>query len=241
MSLTTDMPTTIRAWSHSRWGNFEKCKLRAKLLYIDKLEEPRPPLRPGQTEYANDRGQRIHKAAELFVRGGVELIPELHHFKAEFEDLRSRFGAGGVSLEGEWAHNEAWLPVAYFSDDAWFRLAIDALVFMDPTWAVVIDYKSGRRSGNELKHAEQTQLYTVSTLLRYPEVQRVTTELWYVDEDDLARQDFTRDQGMRFFNRWNKNGLEFTHATDFPPNPNKFSCQYCRFGPKGSGVCTVGV
>ena len=67
----------IKAWSYSRLVDFEQCKLRAKLKYIDRIPEPARPLPPGKTEHANDRGTRIHDAAERFVRGGVELIPEL--------------------------------------------------------------------------------------------------------------------------------------------------------------------
>lgn len=233
----------IRTWSYSRWENFSKCKLRAKLLYVDKLEEIRPPLREGQLEYANDRGTRIHEAAELYVRGGVELLHELRSFAPEFGRLRELYAAGKVSLEGEWGADSSWLPVAFKSSDVWLRLKLDALVWLTPAHAVVIDYKTGRRAGNELKHAEQTQLYTVNTLMRYPEVQRVTTELWYTDINDLARVEYTREQGLRFLKTWNQRGAEILSCQDFPANPNRYSCMYCRFGPspKGSGVCTQGV
>lgn len=231
----------IKSWSHSRAVEFDKCNLRAKFLIIDRLKEPERPLKEGQTEQANDRGQRIHEAAELFVRGGVELIPELKDFQPEFSALRTLFSEGHASLEGEWGFNNAWQPVGYMSSDCWLRLKLDAMVMMDPKWAVVIDYKSGRRSGNELKHAGQTQLYTVATLLKYPEIERVTTELWYVDQNELTRVEYTREQGMRFFKVWNDKGIKMTTATEFLANPNKFSCQWCRFGPKYNGPCKVGV
>lgn len=243
--LDTQEPLTedpmIKAWSHSRLSNFESCKFRAKLLYVDKLEEPRGELKPGQTEYANDRGTRIHEAAELYVRGGVELIDELKDFREEFTELRKLFAQGKVSLEGDWAMDDAWRPTAWKSSDTWGRLKLDALVLLNPQHAVVIDYKSGRRSGNELKHAEQTQLYTVATLTRYPDVERITTELWYTDQNDLARVEYTRDQGMRFLKKWNERGLALTTCDTFPPNPNRYSCRFCHFGPKDGGPCTVGV
>jgi CRISPR/Cas system-associated exonuclease Cas4 (RecB family) len=112
---------------------------------------------------------------------------------------------------------------------------------MSPEWAVVIDYKTGRRDGNQLKHAEQTQLYTVGTFMKYPKLERVTAELWYPDENDLARVEYTREQGMKFFKRWNQRGIEITSTTDFPANPNKFSCQFCHLGPRNDGPCKVGV
>ena len=78
----------IKAWSYSRLVDFEQCKLRAKLKYIDRIPEPARSLPPGKTEHANDRGTRIHDAAERFVRGGVELLPELKSFSTEFHDLQ---------------------------------------------------------------------------------------------------------------------------------------------------------
>src|SRR5690606_8448838 len=65
----------IKSWSYSRLTGLEQCALRAKLAYIDRIPEPERPLPPGKTEHANDRGTRIHLAAELFVRGEAELIP----------------------------------------------------------------------------------------------------------------------------------------------------------------------
>jgi hypothetical protein len=112
---------------------------------------------------------------------------------------------------------------------------------MAPDWACVIDFKTGRRGGNELKHAEQIQLYTVATLLRNPKLARVTTELWYLDENRVHRVEYSREQGMRFYANWNKRGVDITSDTTFKPNPNKYSCLFCRFGPKNDGPCLVGV
>lgn len=233
----------IKSWSHHREGNFRQCKFRAKLLYIDKLDEDklRPPPKDPTAEQPFERGIRLHDLAEGYVRHGQELPADFASFRPEFEALSAKYKEGKVSLEGEWAHDLDWAPCSWHGDVAWLRLKIDALVFVEPTHALVIDYKTGKRSGNELKHAEQVQLYTLCTLLRYPAVDKVTTELWYTDIDDLARTEYTREQGIRFLKIWDKRGRAVTEEEDFPPNPNKFSCQWCYFGKKGSGVCTVGV
>lgn len=231
----------IKAWSFSRLSEFEKCKLRAKLLFIDKLEEPKRPLPPGKTEYANDRGTRVHTAAEAFVRGGIELIEELHKFRPEFEKLREQYAQGLVSLEEEWAFNDAWQPTGWFSADCWARIKCDATVLAEDRHLVVIDHKTGKKTGNEIKHAEQMALYQLAAFLRNPEIEKVTVELWYLDQDDLSRSVYTREQGMRHLKRFNERGLAMTTEEDFQPNPNPYTCRFCMFGPKGSGVCTVGV
>jgi hypothetical protein len=235
------MAQRIKAWSYSRLGDFEACKLRARLKYVDRIPEPARPLPPGKTEHANDRGTRIHEAAELFVKGGVELIPELEPFMDELVALRGLYAEGKVSLEGEWAIDKEWNPVAWGSSDAWARIKLDAFVRLSKTHAVVIDYKTGKKWGNEIKHAEQTQLYQLAAFLRYPELEVIDVELWYTDQDDISHMKFTRAQGMRFFRNFNERGIAMTSAEEFPPNPNIHSCKWCPYGPRGTGDCTVGV
>lgn len=237
--LESDM--TIKAWSYSRLVDFEQCKLRAKLKHIDRIPEPARPLPPGKTEQPNDRGTRIHTAAEYFVQGGVELLPELRSFKEEFYSLRDLYSQGKVSLEGEWAVDKGWEPVAWRSNEAWARIKLDAFVRMSKTHGVVIDYKTGKKFGNEIKHAEQCQLYQLAAFLRYPELEVVDVELWYTDQDDLTHMRYTREQGLRFFRNFDRRGIAITDATEFPPNPNLFSCRWCPYGPRGTGHCSVGV
>ncbi len=231
----------IKAWSYSRLVDFEQCKLRAKLKYIDRIPEPARPLPPGKTEHANDRGTRIHDAAERFVRGGVELVPELKAFSTEFHDLRNKYEHGMVSLEGEWAINKDWEPVAWGDRDAWARIKLDAFVRLSKTHAVVIDYKTGKKYGNEVKHAEQTQLYALTTFLRYPLLETVGTELWYPDAKELTHTAYTRQQALLLRRAWDKKGQSVTTCTSWPANPNIYSCQWCAYGPWGTGHCPEGV
>jgi hypothetical protein len=231
----------IKAWSYSRLSVFEQCPLRAKLAYIDKIPEPERPLPPGKTEHANDRGTRIHEAAEMFVRGGVELLPELQSFKDEFENLRSLYHKGKVSLEGEWGITQEWKPVAWMDRNVWLRVKLDAMVRLDPEQAVVIDYKTGKKAGNEVKHAEQGQLYAVGTANRNPEIEQVTVEFWYTDQDDITSKTYDLGEIDTFRQKFHERGIRITSATDFEPRPNMFNCRWCPYGPKGTGHCKVGI
>lgn len=234
----------IISWSHSSLGNFEKCKLLAKLKHLDRIPEPDRPLRPGQTEHANDRGSRIHDWAENYVNGTHPAqIPEMRKFAVEFEHLRHLYAKGLVSLEGEWAVDKNWEVAEWRT--GWHRSKIDAIVLPDAYSAIIIDYKSGKRFGNEVKHAEQTQLYALNAVMRYPKIETITTELWYVDTDEIASATFSREQILRTKASWNRRGTIMTTATEFPPNGNVFSCQWCLYGKRpdgqGTGDCTAGV
>lgn len=233
--------TQIAAWSYSRISVFEQCKLRAKLAYVDRIPEPPRPLPPGKTEHANDRGTRIHEAAEMFIKGGVELLPELNSFKAEFLRLRDLYKQGKVALEGEWAVDREWTPTSWKSSDAWARVKLDAFVRLSKKHAVVIDYKTGKRFGNEIKHAEQGQLYQLAAFLKYPKLDTIDVELWYTDQNELSHMQYTREQGLRFFRNFDNRGKTMTSEQLFPANPNIFSCRWCPYGPKGTGHCTKGI
>ncbi len=230
----------ISSWSHSKLGDFEKCKFLAWLKHDQKIPEPERPLPPGKTEHANDRGTRIHQACEDYVNGKADAqIKEMAKFAAEFEHLRHLYLSGIVSLEGEWAVDQNWVPTDWRT--GWHRSKVDAIVLPDKYSAIVIDYKSGKRFGNEIKHAEQTQLYALNAVLRYPEIEEVTTELWYLDVDELTRATYTRAQILRFKPGFDKRGTALTTCTSFPPNPNVYSCQWCQYGPWNGGQCKDGV
>lgn len=230
----------MKSWSFSSLGDFEKCRYYSYLKRVQKIPEPERPLPPGKLEHANDRGTRIHDHAEQFVRGKEKYaLPEMRSFETEFLSLQNSFKAGMVSLEGEWGMNAQWEPADWKA--AWLRLKLDALVFLSPREAVAVDYKTGRKFGNEVKHAEQLQLYQLVTFLRYPQLETIHAELWYLDQDELTSMTYQRHQGLRFQHKWNQRANTMMKAVDFPPNPNVYSCKYCMYGPKGSGVCERGV
>lgn len=231
----------IKAWSYSRLTTFEQCPLRAKIAYVDRIPEPERPLPAGKTEHPNDRGTRIHEAAELFVKGGVELITELKDFKDEFENLRSLYAAGQVSLEGEWGINREWMPVGWMAREVWCRVKLDAMVRLSDTQAVVIDYKTGKKAGNEVKHAEQTQLYAIATMDRFPSMEIITAELWYTDQNDMTSFEFTREDIERYRERYDARGEKMTSETEFVARPSIFNCKWCPYAPNATGHCEVGV
>lgn len=233
----------INAWSYSRLSVFEQCRFRAKLAYIDKIPEPERLLPPGKTEHANDRGTRIHEAAEKYIRGDVaDIPPELTSYALEFQRLRDLYMQGKVSLQGEWAIDRDWSPVPWNSPKVWGRIKLDAFVRLSKQHAVVIDYKSGKKFGNEIKHAEQCQLYQLASFMRYPELEMIDVELWYTDKNDITHMRYSREQGLRFFTNFNNRGSALTDALLFPHNPNRYSCQWCPYHPiRGSGHCQKGV
>ena len=161
-----------------------------------------------------------------------ELPPGTAH-TGSARKLPERGREGDIVLVGKKVY--LWVP-------AWLRLKLDAMVMHDEYTATVIDFKSGRKFGNEVKHAEQLQLYQLVTFLRYPKLETVFAELWYLDQkegENLTSQKFMRSQGLRFKPRFHQRGDALTTCDTWPPNPSRFACQWCRYDI--SGHCSVGV
>jgi len=220
------------SWSFSKLLVHDSCPLRYKLQHLDRV----PDLQP---KTAADRGTAIHQEAEDYVRGIGPFTNNLRHFKADLGALAEHYREGRVVCEGEWGYTRDW-AVGDWST-AWLRLKCDAVCFLNPTHAVVIDYKTGARFGNEIKHARQLQLYAVCALIRFPDIEKVTCELFYFDQNELASFEMKRSQLKKYLTQFDKDGRGITEAKDFPPRPSIIACKYCSYAPHKQGDCKFGV
>jgi len=242
----------IKSWSYSALDKYETCPYMMKLNRVDKVPElDRGPPPPGMKEWPNDRGNRVHDAAEMFVRGErTDLIKELKHFEPEFHKMKELYESEMVALEDMWCYDENWCAVDKEDfKNIWLRVKLDAGVFINEAHAALIDYKTGKKFGNEIKHAKQGQLYAISMFMRYPELLVVEVEFWYLDHNLMYRQKYTRKQCLIFWRTWNAKGKRMTSDTEFDANPNAHNCRFCPYGPeessnkwvKKNGKCKFGV
>ena len=229
----------IKGWSYSKLKNFEKCPYRIFLSGVKK--EPYPP----QDESApNVRGEKIHKEAEQFIKGEVNTLPaSLKKFKDEFIRLREDYQEGTVKIEDEWAFDEEWTVIHdWWGKNVWLRVKTDVIEFFDNTAAVIIDWKTGKRFGNEVPHTQQGQLYAIAAFMRYPQLDAVEVQFAYLDEGKTTKKIYRRDQVAAFLTRFLERAQKLTTCVSFQPKPNIHNCQWCPYGPeKGTNVCTYGV
>lgn len=230
----------VTAWSFSRLSNFERCPYSVFLSSVQK--EPGPEKDPNK-EAANDRGSRIHESAEDFVQGKTKtLAKELKKVEKDLNMYRDMYEEGIVEVEGDWGFTQDWETCGYYDDNVWLRVKCDVVIRHDAETATVVDYKTGKSFGNEVKHISQGQLYAIATFMRYPELQRIDVEFLYTDEGKSKRKSYTRDKIIKPLEKFNKRGLAVTTCISFQPKPNVHNCRWCDYGPnKGTGVCTYGV
>ena len=216
----------VTAWSFSSLKNFEECQYRIYLKGVLKIKE--------EDSVAGARGQKIHDLAEQFVRGNIDKIPkELSKFSAKFERLQQRFHNQSegfpITLEENWGFTSQWAPTGWVGNDTWCRQKLDAFVTESTTGATVIDYKTGRKFGNELKHGEQGLHYAIGSFMRYPHLDFVRTEFWYLDKGEELVKNYTRERALLHLPKIHQRGIIMTTTTEFHPNPSRNNCRWCSY------------
>jgi len=230
---------SIPTWSFSSLSKYEQCPYQAYLKRIKRVETNEQP---------NDsplvRGNRIHDEAEQYVDGRLPDMPKsIKKFTSQFKGLRELYVDGQVTLEQGWGFDSNWEPCTY--DDwgtVWHQSKLDALIQHDETTFTIVDYKTGKSWGNEVKHTMQGVLYAVALMCLYPQAESITVEFWYLDEGKTKRRTYNRSQLLPQMASFNRRGVAMTSATEFPPKANKMNCLYCDYGVnKGNGKCQYAV
>lgn len=238
------------AWSNSRANVYRQCPRHAQLKHLRKTPELPRALPPGKREHAHTRGKRIHDHAELVVKQGAALSSELRHFKKEILAAQELYQEHPelVETENTWCFDREWVPIPNTKEryeDIWLRIIIDLNITTSSESRLLVDYKSGKKYGNEIKHHEQMMLYTLATFIKFPEVEEVTAELWYLDVNELSQVTMTRDKALALFPKFNNLGLKITSDTIFEPKPSQSACRFCpyRTGANkwlvGTGDCNL--
>lgn len=228
----------ITAWSFSRLSNFERCPYSVYLASIAK--EPGPVR---DETHPAERGTKIHKEAEDYVQGLTEKLPHsLRKLEPEFKMLKSMWDDGILEIEQDWGFDIDWKSCGFFDKQVWLRVKCDVVIHHDKEQATVIDHKTGKSFGNEVKHISQGQLYAIATFMKYPELQRIDVEFYYIDEGKTKKKSYSRNKIIKPLEKFNRRGLAVTQCISFQPKPNVHNCMWCDYGPnKGTGICTFGV
>ena len=235
----TIFPPPIKRWSFSALKDFEACPYRIYLKRVERAPEPEPD---GSSETPLERGDRIHLAAERFVKGEAPMIKELSKFAQRLEKLREQYAEGLVEVEQKWGFGLEWEQREWSDKDCWALVKCDVVVHGSKNAAWVIDYKTGKSRNKEVPHRQQLQLYGLATLLRYPQIEIANTSLWYTDEGKETKASYSRAQIAPLLSRWEQRAKRLTEATTFPPKANKGNCKYCSYGVfVGTGVCPYAV
>jgi hypothetical protein len=211
----------VKVWSFSTLKDFEACKYRTYLSKVEKMPHP-------GSNQAMDRGNRVHDAAEKYVVGETDtLIKELEKFETSLGRLREQYLEGIIEVEQNWGFTAEWKTVSWRDASLWCRMKLDVLVRDGEDSAYVIDYKTGKKFGNEIKHTDQGLSYAIGTIMRYPQIKTVQVEFWYTDQGETLKKLFNRNQLMLLVPHLEERAHRMTSCTNFEPSPSVHTCKWC--------------
>lgn len=231
----------IKRWSFSSLHQDEKCPFATYLKYVEKVPSP-----PRDENHPSERGTRIHAEAERFVKGEIDqLTPLTRKISEDLHRLREKYQTGLIRVEEKWGFTrDEWDPVSWSDERCCAMVRCDVVdEDCDGGGTIeVIDYKSGKRMGNEVKHMQQMQLYAIATLMKYPEKRLVKTTLLYTDEGKRFSKTMDRSALPVLLGRWEERANKLLNRLVFPPKPNRANCRFCDYGVQnGNGHCPYAV
>ena len=215
------------ATSYSRWSTHQKCGLKYKFAYQDKIQVDRGPPAPAML-----RGTRLHDSAEAYVLGATDLDPELEYFAKWLHGLRENYVC---HPERKWAFDVEGNICDFDAEEGFLRGVWDLLVEPE-SWEQpldVMEYKSGKIYDG---HKHQRHLYGLAGLLHFPEAESVRVRTVYFDKQTFHEETWTRKQVSEMLEKWeNWVNLMYMENT-WIPNPS-WSCKYCEFSRNSGGPC----
>ena len=231
------MQETFTKWSWSMLQVYRNCHYEARLKYLEHSPEP-----PRDSDDRRDRGSARHKMAEDFVLADDAPFPEeLVKFEGPLTDARNvrRDKLGDVHIERKMFFDQNWQPCQ--EEGRWLIVIPDLSITVPKQFDLTVDYKTGKRYGNELKHYGQCELYSIAAWIEHPEFPEQEAELWYLDQKEIWPITYTVAQLSKAQVRLDKEVHLMMADKVHRPNPSKATCKYCPFSPRGTGACPVGV
>lgn len=201
-------------WSYSSLSLFQQCPKKYHHLRVLKdIKEPPSE----QMRY----GLEVHKAAEEYVRDGVELPPAFEFMRASLDALKE--------LPGE-KHCEIKLgltrdlePCGFFDKDVWWRGIADFLV-INGDEARVLDYKTGK---DKYADTKQLEILALAVMKKFPRVTKVKGGLLFVIHSNFIKTKYDKEKEMEMWNKWlmETNKLELAYEKGVWNAKQNFTCK----------------
>lgn len=236
-------PKAFTSWSFSRYSDYKRCPLAAKLKHLDKIAEPKND--------AMQRGADVHDEAEAYLKGTIAKLPiVLINFQDEFKKLRTLYKkrAVGIIVEDTWAFTNTWDRTEWNNWLAcWVRIKLDCAHVIDENVMIVTDWKTGKfRPELNEEYIEQLELYALAALILHPWVEEVRPRLVYLDAKEIYPSDdkpivYRQADVEKLKKLWERRTKAMFVDKKFAPKAND-KCKWCFYGQSGKakggpGLC----
>lgn len=191
-----------------------------------------------------ERGTNLHDWIESYLQGRLQVLPaDVKHHREYIDEVRTLRESGmTIMTEVPWYFERQYIPCT--KEERRIIVKSDLFYFVSPTAGVLDDWKTGRRDGNEAKHARQLKRYAIAAFMRYPDLQYMTCSARYLDKNDIFTRGYTREQAMAFFKTEENLLRRYFFDRKCMPKPNRINCKGCDSNkPDEEGVyeCDYGV
>ena len=218
----------FKTWSYSALETYRQCPLRAKLRYIDKIADP-------GNKYSK-RGSDIHDQLEKVVKEGAPVPKEAEFFAPLLYSLAEQNPTCEkmFMFDSNWKHTDD-------RNKVWLYVKQDLMVVQPGEFLLTVDYKTGRKDGNEAKHIAQKIIYSIAGWILHPGLPEYIAEMWYIDQKDITSRSFTEDVLEAARARLDREVGKMFEDKIFRPRPSAPVCRFCPYAPRAGGQCPVGL
>ena len=174
----------MTAWSYSSISTFKQCP---KKYYHLKVAKDVKDIGSEAMLYGN----RVHKAAEDFIKEGKPIPKKFDYMNPIVTSLNDIEGEKHCELRLGVSYDEGvYKPTGFFAKDVWYRGIAD-LIIVDGEKAFLVDYKTGKNA----KYADTAQLdmLAAATFTHFPEVTHIKSALAYVVSNEFIKKEHSRD------------------------------------------------
>lgn len=212
-------------WGWSKLEVYQVCPQQFKFKFIDKIKEEQGP--------ALVRGSIIHNALEHYLNGWSSTLIEdinVKFWKKRLDVLKER----QPFTEAAWGVNKKWEPLpSWFHEDTWLRAKSD-FYYIDNGTLVLGDFKTGKY---RVPSDDQILLYAIVGHAMNPEVSKVRTSFWFVDQAEAPHEElYTAKQLIDMREKFNQAVIPLYKDKKFAPKPGS-GCRYCSFSRQKGGGC----
>lgn len=210
------------AWGFSKLDCFRECPRKFLYAFIEK--------RPQPGSAAMDRGSRIHEDIEAYLRGWVLTLPnEALEWQEKFDELKQKT----FICEQAWGFDKDWkLLKDWFQPEVWLRAKSDGH-FVEGNELTVLDWKTGKF---KVPSTEQVEIYAVAGSCVYPQAEKVTTEMWYIDTGNVYSREYTRAHLEELKKKYAGYAAPLYTEEQWKPAPSR-NCRWCAYSKAKEGPC----
>jgi len=207
-------------WSYSSLSTFKQCP--RKYYHTKVAKDVVEPM-----SQAMLYGNRVHKAAEEYVRDGKPIEEAFLYIKEFIDSILDSF-KGQVFCEQRLGLTVELKPCRFSDKDVWYRGIVDLLIIDgENKEALIVDYKTGKNA----KYADTGQLELMAlTVFAHYQVSKIHAGLLFVVANDLVKDKYTTFDKEELWKKWlSKHGMmeKAFEANVWNPKPSGLCKRHC--------------